>query len=279
MHSLRTISKSRLLALIAGVWMTIRGAADIWPTLTRKTVPEWVATWTFPRLPALTLGAAYGALSLGVGVAILITLWLQGRRLGGTATSGQQWEGDALKELQEDARRLRAMTPERDALRAALEETQADRERIRGLLDVAEQRTQQCRREFAEARLKWFAERAQANIANAARNGQIVPNVRATVRFAVYSDVDLAQSVAKILRDTTRWPVELDGSNKPTLLPDAEGFKVVFDVGPMQSFREVAWAFSEGALLGPEVKIGQRVPDARYDEMEHLIVNVLPSKP
>lgn len=124
--------------------------------------------------------------------------------------------------------------------------------------------------------MKWFADRAKWNIEIGRKEGHTVPDVRATVRFAVYSDLDLAQNVVKILRESTGWPVEIDGSNKPTLMRDTNGFKVVFDIGPMRTFNEIACAFSDGELLGEGIKVGQKTPDARYDEMEHLIIDILP---
>lgn len=170
-----------------------------------------------------------------------------------------------------------ASPSEIDRLRAALEETQQDRERIRGLLGGAEVARSECRRDFAHARLEWVAERFKRNIENHRKEGGIVQDIHVTVRFAVYSDFPLAQRVSEIVTKYTGWPVELDGSNKPTLLPDSNGFKVIFDVGGMQTYDEVAFAFSSGELLGADVRVGRRISDRFNSEL--LIVEILPAMP
>src|SRR5207245_1119228 len=84
---------------------------------------------------------------------------------------------------------LRRCTDERDKLRVTLEETQRDRERIRGELGGMEQAWLNCKRQFALARLGWFTQRV-ADDAN--------PNV--TVRFAQYSDYGRAQEIERVFK-------------------------------------------------------------------------------
>ena len=94
-----------------------------------------------------------------------------------------------------------------------------------------------------------------------------------TVRFAEYKDFDLAKEIATIINKCTQWHVEVDGSNKPTIIP-CEDFKVVFNIGPLRTFENVAWAFNYGELV--KSKIGWNTTEG-LDGGEHLIVNVIPT--
>ena len=111
------------------------------------------------------------------------------------------------------------------------------------------------------------------NIDRARTEGRTVEDFRVTVRFADYKDLDLAKEIEEAIKNCTQWAVEIDGSNNPTIMPDKD-FKIVFDIGPWQTFREVVWAFSYGELV--KGKIGSRVTE-RFDDTDHLIVNVLPT--
>jgi hypothetical protein len=268
------------------VWKALPDVPDVQAYFARPTMPN-VSWWNLTNI---------------AGLVLLALVWRQTRKTKGLATSGEAWEQEALERLQrqeeteqqgvdgadvtddlwrnEIVREHANVISERDELRKALEEAHQDRERIRGLLGNAEQEIRNCRREFGETRLRWFADRAKRNLESARKEGTHAPeeikDVRATVRFAVYDDLPLAQEVQKILREHTQWPVELDGSNKPTLLPDPKGFKVLFDIGPMESFGEVASAFHDGRLINE--RVGMRRSE-RWGESEHLIIDVLPTKP
>ena len=127
--------------------------------------------------------------------------------------------------------------------------------------------------DYAEAIIRWFAERSTMNTERARGQGDPVKDIRVTVRFADYKDLDLVKEIEAIIKNCTQWPVEIDGSNKPTIMPDNR-FKVIFDVGAWQFFDEVAAAFNYGELV--KATIGKRSAD-RYEEREHLIVDVLPT--
>ena len=125
----------------------------------------------------------------------------------------------------------------------------------------------------AEAALDWFSTRVEMNVARMRDKGEPVEGFRVTVRFAEYKDLDLAREIEAIVKKCTNWPIEIDGSNKPTIMPNKD-FKVVFDVGPWEWFNEVVWAFDYGELV--EGKIGKRVTE-RFGDKEHLIIDVLPT--
>jgi hypothetical protein len=66
--------------------------------------------------------------------------------------------------------------------------------------------------------------------------------------------------------------VTLDGSNQPHLRPAGE-FKVLFESSYTQDFDRIAFAFSDGDLLG--VSVGRSIGDR--NDQHHLIVKVLPA--
>ena len=131
----------------------------------------------------------------------------------------------------------------------------------------------QAKKTHAEAVLRWFATRVSMNIDMARVQNRTSKDIRVTVRFAEYKDLNLAKEIEAIIKNCTRWPVEVDGSNNPTIMPDKD-CKVVFDVGPGPGFREVVWAFTYGELV--KCKIGWKETE-RFEETEHLIINVLPT--
>jgi hypothetical protein len=163
------------------------------------------------------------------------------------------------------------LTGERDQLRKALEETQADRERIRGLLGGAEQAFFTCKRQFALARLIWFSQRVGMNIARARERGEQVEDIHVTIRFAVYDDTALVTTIKKTIEEHANWAVDLDGSNKPTLMPHPE-FKVIFESGLHGTFDEVADIFN---TLLQDTAVGRRAAD-RLDSA-HLVIEVHPT--
>jgi hypothetical protein len=159
-------------------------------------------------------------------------------------------------------------------------EAKAAADQARTDLDAARAELKAVKREYAEEQLRTFAQRVQQNLALAKLKGEYpedkLKDVRVTVRFAVYADLELAQCIERILKEHTGWPVELDGSNKPTLLPNPKGFKVLFDVGPMESFMAVAVAFDRGQLV--DASVGVRRSE-RWEDSERLVVEVLPTTP
>jgi len=238
-----------------GLWSLVPSGATVTQLLYAVSWPDWSVSWVTGPL----------------GTGLLLLIWWRTRHgIGPLATSGKS---DQLPET-----RPSYANQSRETLRKALTETEQDHERLRGLLGAAEEARRACKREFAEAKVKWFSARVEQNIERARREGKDLLDMHATVRFAVYTDLALAQAVVKILKELTGWAVEIDGSNKPTLMPSAKGFKVIFDVGPFRTFDQVASAFSEGELLGADVKVGVRITD-HFDDQEHLIVEVLPVTP
>jgi len=102
--------------------------------------------------------------------------------------------------------------------------------------------------------------------------GAVKPVV--VVRFVKYgSDYQLAKLIEKILGDFTSWEVTLDHANSP-VLPPMDDFKVIFESGPFRSFDKVAFAFSDGNLLG--VSVGAECDINRSDE-HRLVIKILPA--
>ena len=122
-----------------------------------------------------------------------------------------------------------------------------------------------CRVEFAHANLSWIAERAILN-------GDTT-NV-AVVRFAIYDDYDLATRIKATIQQNMQWPVELDGTNNPTIKPSAD-FKVIFESDLRATFDEIAKVFISGNLLN-NVSIGIRHIDILEDK-HRLVVEVAPT--
>ena len=119
-----------------------------------------------------------------------------------------------------------------------------------------------CKNNFAIARLRWFAERARIR--------EVAINV--TIRFATYDDINLVKQIEKLFQEHTEWPVEIDGTNKPVIMPDEE-FKVLFESGISQAFNPVAMAFQDGELIDAVVgvRMGNRATNG------DLVVEVLPT--
>jgi hypothetical protein len=101
--------------------------------------------------------------------------------------------------------------------------------------------------------------------------GGIDPAV--TIRYVGHGpDYAIVQQIEKIFAEfAPRWKVDVDGSNKPALRPDAT-FKVVFELDGPEAMRPVVTAFVSGQLL--RVPMGERIGD-RLDS-HHLIIDVLP---
>ncbi len=146
-------------------------------------------------------------------------------------------------------------------------------ERIRGLLGQETSALRECKKEHAKATLRWFATRQSMNIEKYRAEDPSVKDIRVTVRFAEYKDRDFAKQIEGILKECTQWPVEIDLSNKPIIMPDKD-FKVIFNIGPWESFSEVALAFTQGKLVPGN--IGQKRTE-RGSDQQHLIIDVLPT--
>ena len=131
----------------------------------------------------------------------------------------------------------------------------------------------QAKKNHAEAKLRWCATLLSIKIERARESEYPLKDIQVTVRFAEYKDFDLAKEIATIINKCTQWHVEVDGSNKPTIIP-CEDFKVVFNIGPLRTFEDVAWAFNYGELV--KGKIGWNTTEG-LDGGEHLIVNVIPT--
>ncbi len=209
-----------------------------------------------------------------LGTGLLPLLWWQARQGKGPFATGGAWERNYAERDVAAGERPSRPDPERDSLRKTLEETQVDRERLRGLLGGAEQALATCKRAFALARIAWFGERFRMNIEHqrALVPLQPLPDVRVTVRFAVYDDFALAQQIKAILEEHARWEVTLDNRNAPVIKPE-DRFKVIFESSESGTFNDVACAFEDGSLI--PCSIGVRRAD-RPDQ-GHLIVEVLPT--
>jgi len=189
--------------------------------------------------------------------------------VGAENVSEREYDGSEITQSLAERQLIRdypTLVSERDALKWALEQTQKEREALRGTLanerDSALQSLARCQKDFAMARVEWFAQRSR----------DWNPQISVTVRFADYFDYRLALQIIAILQEHAGWTAELDQSNKPVLKPSEE-FKVVFESGISQAFDEIAYAFGQGAFLG-DVSVGRRTAD-RHDN--HLVIEVLPT--
>jgi hypothetical protein len=99
-----------------------------------------------------------------------------------------------------------------------------------------------------------------------------------TIRFYGYGqDYELVERTKHLIAERLHWDVAVDGGNVPAL-PQAEKFKVVFEtthISQLFVFNEVAYAISEGGMLG--VSVGSSMRDA--EDHRHLVIKVLPSAP
>jgi len=175
-------------------------------------------------------------------------------------------------QLQDRRDEAAQIVAQRDSLKVVLEETQREREAIRGALgdeiarlkdarEVIDRERLMCKRSFALARISWFGELTRINN---------WPFFQVIIRFADYKDFALAERLEQLLKEQTKWAaIRLDGMNNPVLKPDRK-FKVIFVSGTDQRFDPLITAVQDGNLL--ECSIGQRI-DAQHD----LVIEVLPT--
>lgn len=224
---------------------------------------DWWATWR-SYWPVIAMAGL-------VMFNLLVQVWARRTqpkkdgRLFGRAVD--KWEKE-----REEADRVAALP--------AVVAAKAETEDARNERDSAVRQLKAATKDYNEERLRAFAHRAKKNLEMAKLKGTHPPeelkDVHVTVRFAVYADLPLAQTIERILKEHTQWPVELDMSNKPILLPNEKGFKVMFDIGPMDSFMPVAHAFDDGQLI--DASVGVRRTE-RWGDSERLVVEVLPTTP
>jgi hypothetical protein len=160
-----------------------------------------------------------------------------------------------------------------EGLERVVQEKNGEIERVRGLLGGAEQAWLTCKRQFALWRLRVFAQRLKTNIELRRAEGHEVADISFTVRFAVYDDYPLAEKIAKIITEETRWKHELDGSNKPLLKPHPE-YKVIFVSGAFETFSEIQDMFQAGRLIDEPVAFRN---DNTFESPSHFVVEVLPT--
>jgi len=237
-------------------------------------------TWGRSQLPEAPVTVMLEYLPYFVGFGFIALVWWETRK---------RQRGSAHQALRNDEAGLRDSTTKEDGRQdlervkeQALAYSQHQEEQLVALAnrlqamtierDGANQALATCKRAFAQARIRWFADRVRMNIEKR-RQIETRPDVRVTVRFAAYDDYPLAQQIEAILREHTGWPITLDNRNDPVLRPSDE-FKVIFGSAMHGTFGEVASAFSDGQLLSCHV--GMRDDANRFDQ-EHLIVEVLPT--
>ena len=119
-----------------------------------------------------------------------------------------------------------------------------------------------CRREFALARLHWFA---TSN------------NVRVTIRFADTGDLWLVKEIQDVLKSQTNWPIDIDGSNNPVLLPRGD-LKVVFLFNPTKALHDIGGAFYSGELVDAKVGNDSYSRSNTVKEIDHCVIEVLPAQ-
>ena len=162
---------------------------------------------------------------------------------------------------------------ERDSLKVVLEATQQERETLRGELGGMQQAWLTCKQQFALARLSWFAEKIDMNIAMSRAENREVADIHVTIRFTPdYADYPLAQKIESILRGYTKWQVTLDGRNDPILRPHTE-YKVIFVSSAAGTFDSLHQVFADGRLIDAPTAYRH---DNHFDT-NRLVIDVLPT--
>lgn len=128
--------------------------------------------------------------------------------------------------------------------------------------DAARQAYERCSRNFAMERFDRFAESIKT----------AWPEMTVTIRTVQYNDWTLVQEIKALLEP--RWPVEIDPSNSPPLMP-SDPFKVVLATGDSDRMMRLQALLDsdDGRLLNVRVGLRKR-PD--YDN-KRLVVEILPT--
>jgi len=220
------------------------------------------ATFQTIRVPGLSWWNAIGALLFGV-------VLFETRRAN-RLNAGRLHALELADSIQRDT-----TVKEIRLFPAAVEElgrVQEDLKRVREERDSAQRALASCKQSSAHAQLRWFATLLRTRIEHRRERVPTQEHVHVTIRFAAYDDWALVQQIGEIIKTHTQWPVEVDGSNNPTIRPD-DKYKVIFESGLTGTFNEVAAAFVAGELL--PCTVGWRATDRA--ELEHLVIEVTPS--
>ncbi len=228
----------------------------LWSFVPASSRNLWNQVW------AMTLPFSWNWITTPLGLGFMALVWWETRRHRPSAQNEYTGamllrEGDLESQLDETESDYETTLGERNAALNELQQRTNER-------DGAQQALKTAKREFAHERLKWYSKMSF---------GGVKPTV--TIRSAAYgNDYAIVQEIQKILKEFTGWEVALDGTNNP-MLPQAEKFKVVFESAFTMSFDDVAFAFSDGDLLG--VPVGKAMSDR--EDSHHLVIKVLPSAP
>lgn len=160
-----------------------------------------------------------------------------------------------------------------------IQQADADLSGTRGLLDAAARLHGQLTEERDKAVVALKDKKIDYALDLLRKHSRLLINGKkptVTIRYCRYGgDYELAERMRSIFSEYTGWSARIDGSNEPPL-KQADKFKISFDVGMGMVFDDVAWAFSDGELLGV-MTVGKMMSDRT--DAEHLIVSVLPSAP
>jgi hypothetical protein len=158
-----------------------------------------------------------------------------------------------------------------------VDELESGRNSLNSELRRVAQEREHFRKKLVETKERFGYERLEMYSGMRFDDGKTSPIV--TVRFAhsgsYGGDYDIAKKIEKILNECTRWEVNIDGSNTPTLDPAGE-HKVLFDSSWSQSFDRIGAAFRSGELLGEGISVAWSTSDR--NDHHHLIIKVLPSR-
>lgn len=148
-----------------------------------------------------------------------------------------------------------------DSLETALREAQAERERLRGLLGIAEREVKRYRTEAALGKLRLMAGRYE----------RMQQKIKVTVRFIEYSDHEMADWIASLLRTHTGWPVDIardDGSR----LRQESGSRLVFASGTPEVVKELVGIFNDALVIDEPADAMEIIDSGTAD----IVVTVFP---
>jgi hypothetical protein len=160
-----------------------------------------------------------------------------------------------------EPQRQKTVLTEIDSLKVALEETQNQREAIRGQLGAAQGTLRECQANLAMGRLgllAWRYEREKWD-------------VKVTVRFIEYADSRVADRIAGLFRTHTRWLVNVVRDDGSHLRPTHE-FRIVFESGVPELVRELATIFNDGNLMEEPIGAMEIIDSTKWN----VVITIFP---
>jgi hypothetical protein len=154
---------------------------------------------------------------------------------------------------------IKHQTEQINMLEGVLEQTQREREDLRGKLGNAQHEMLECRKDTACWRLKV--------------TGLQLPNKTVTVRYLEYSDAALADYIAGTFKRHTGWQVELKRDAESHLIQETQ-WRVSFASGDPEFVRRLWEIFTNGNLIGEAISPREIMEKQTTDP--NIIVTIFP---